>query len=126
MTNLRLEKSVVSICSVEKIVNELILADHDPANLQYYSDRIENYYDDNEADLAFSVLDVLCLEQDGLWQVELLNRVRHSFPEVRDQSIREIVQLLRQDHYITLQDAEMPVLDFRWSLIKRWWRKTRS
>lgn len=123
---LRIEKSVLTVNSVERIVNELVLADHDPANLQYYSDRIENYYDEKEADLAFLVLDVLCHELEGLGQVELLNRVRHSRPDVRDQSVREIVQLLRQDHYLTLHDGELPVLDFRWSLIKRWWRKTRS
>lgn len=123
---LSLVDNPVSTEQVTQIVDDLIFADNDPANLQYYVDRIENYYVVEDADLAFLLLDIVAREESAIGQSELLNRVRHERPEIRDQTVRDVIQLLRQDHYFTLNPgSDESSLDYRWNFIKHWWRKTR-
>ena len=112
---------------VKEIVAELIHADNDPAHLNYYAERITTYYGESDAKYAFSILDILANEDDSLAFEEILNRVRHKHVEAKDEEIREVIQLLRKDHYITQRSKEDEVqYDFRWVLIKQWWRKARS
>ncbi len=111
---------------VKEIVSELILADNDPAHLNYYAERITTYYDQSDAEHAFAILDIMANEE-ALPFDEILNRVRHKHPEAKDEEIRGVIQLLRKDHYITLLNGDHDLrYDFRWVLIKRWWRKARS
>lgn len=112
---------------IRQIVSELIHADNDPAHLNYYAERITTYYESSDAILAFSILDILAQEDGELGFDDILNRVRHIQVEAKDEEVREVIQLLRKDHYITLiSKGEDVRYGFRWVLIKQWWRKARS
>jgi hypothetical protein len=111
---------------VDRAVEALVFADNDPANIGYYANRIQRYYDKAEAALAFVVLDTLAAQKISLPLENLMNLVRHKVPEATDEQIKGICQLLRQDHYLTLERGDDgPLYGFRWKLIKRWWRENR-
>ncbi|MEP7124779.1 MAG: hypothetical protein ABJE95_27875 [Byssovorax sp.] len=111
---------------VARAVDTLLLADHDPANFHYNDARIGTYYDDGEARLARRVLDVIAASDVEMAMPEIVNRVRHQAPETADEAVRSICVLLRQDHYLTLsRQGSAGLHDFRWPILKRWWKETR-
>jgi len=104
----------------------LVLADDDPAQLTYYRDRIPTYYGEEEARLAFLVLDALAGQPGATSLENLINLVRHKDAEVQEEQLREICLLLRRDHYLTLDKRGDDTLhDFRWHIVKRWWKENR-
>lgn len=111
---------------VASAVDALLLADHDPANFHYNDARIGTYYDDEEATLARRVLDVIAASDMAMSMPEIVNRVRHQAPKTADDAVRSICVLLRQDHYLTLgRQGSTSLHDFRWPILKRWWKETR-
>ena len=107
-------------------VDGIVAADNDPAHLRYYVERIQTYYPPDDAALALLILGAIANSDAGLDLDELTNLVRHQKPEVVDERVRQVCDLLRQDHYLTLsQRGRVPEYDFRWRLVKRWWRKNR-
>lgn len=111
---------------VADVIEELVMADHDPVEFGYYLTRIATYYTVEEARIACALLDALCVHETPLPLENLTNLVRHAF-DVSDLSVRDVCRLLRQDHYLTLgQTHGYSTYDFRWSLLKRWWRRNRA
>lgn len=107
-------------------VDALVHADHDPAHLSYFHERIALYYGPEEARLAPLVLDAIASQADAVSMETLINLARHKVLEVRDDQIRDICLLLRRDHYLTLETREgTKVHGFRWKILQRWWKGSR-
>jgi hypothetical protein len=109
---------------VGRAVDELVFADNDPAHLSYNVERIETYYDAADQPVALATLDAVAASDEPLTMEGLTNLVRHKLPHATETHVKDICLLLRQDHYLGL-DPGGRRYDFRWPLVKRWWRENR-
>ena len=111
---------------VSAAIDHLVYDPHDPANLSYYLNRLSSYYTQDQRALALLVLDTLAREQSSRPVPELLNLCRHRDPSLADEQLREILTILSEDHYIArTPGAAGAAYDFRWPLVKKWWKETR-
>ena len=112
---------------VSSAVDHLIYDTQDPADLNHYVSRLSTYYPDDERELALVVLDTMAGQTSPTPVPELLNLCRHRDPSLGDEQLRDAVKVLAEDHYIeaTRSDGGM-AYDFRWPLVKKWWKETRS
>ena len=111
---------------VSAAVDHLVYDPHDPANLNYYLTRLSSYYADDELVLALLVLDTLARHASPTPIQELLNLCRHRDPSLAEEKLRETLTVLSEDHYIErTKRATGAAYDFRWTLIKKWWKETR-
>ena len=111
---------------VSAAVDKLLLADNDPANLNYYVERIHTHYDVADQELALHVLDSLAAAARPAQLSEIVNLVRQNGLNVSDEAVRGACRALKQDHYLTTVVIDgLPYYDFRWGFIKCWWRRNR-
>ena len=111
---------------VSSAVDSLIYDPHDPANFNYYVNRLSSYYTADERALALLVLDTMASLSSPRPVPELLNLCRHRNPSLADEQLREILTTLAEDHYIEPKKcAGGAVYDFRWRLVKKWWKERR-
>ena len=111
---------------VSAAVDHLVYDPHDPANLNYYLTRLSSYYTEDQRVLALLVLDTLARQSSGTPVPDLLNLCRHNSPSLADEQLLEVLAILSEDHYIErTKSATGVAFDFRWPLIKKWWRVTR-
>ena len=112
---------------VTSAVNRLVYDSHDPANFNYYVNRLSTYYTDNARSLALVVLDTVAGQANPTPVPDLLNLCRHRDPSLADEQIREVLTILAEDHYIEPRKcASGAAYDFRWPLVKKWWKERRS
>ena len=112
---------------VSSAVDNLVYDPHDPANLNYYVSRLSSYYADDERSLALIVLDTMAGLPSPTPVPELLNLCRHRAPSLVDEQLREVLTALAEDHYIEPRKcAGRAAYDFRWQLVKKWWKERRS
>ena len=112
---------------VSAAADHLVYAPNDPASLNYYVTRLSLYYPEDQRALALLVLDTLAPQLLPTSVPELLNLCRHRDPSLTDEQLRETLTLLSEDHYIERRKgATGAVYDFRWALVKKWWKETRS
>ena len=108
-------------------MDTLVYDSHDPANLNYYVTRLSSYYADDERSLALVVLDTMAGQASPTPVPELLNLCKHRDPTLADEQLREILTALGEDHYIEpTKCAGGAAYDFRWQLVKKWWKERRS
>ena len=111
---------------VSTAVDHLVYDPHDPANLNYYVTRLSSYYADDQRVLALLVLDTLARQPSPTHVPELLNLCKHRDPTLAEEQLRETLTVLSEDHYIErTKRATGVACDFRWPLIKKWWKETR-
>ena len=111
---------------VSAAVDHLVYDPHDPANLNYYVTRLSSYYADDQRVLALLVLDTLAGRASRTPVPELLNLCKHRDPALEDEQLRGVLTILSEDHYIERSKcATGMACDFRWPLIKKWWKETR-
>jgi uncharacterized protein len=111
---------------VAHAIHELVVADHDPANLRYFVDRIATHYQAQEAVRAKAILDVIAGGQQQLQLVDIANLARHTDDSLTDEDLKETCSLLREDHYLSIRRVgDTAYYDFRWPLLKTWWRGNR-
>ena len=112
---------------ISSAVDHLVYDSHDPANLNYYVNRLSTYYADDERSLALAVLDTMAGLSSPTSVPELLNLCRHRDPSLADGRLREVLTVLAEDHYIEARKHDGgSAYDFRWPLVKRWWKEKRS
>jgi hypothetical protein len=115
-----------TVTDVTGAAEDLVHADDDPAHLAYYHQRLASYYAPEEVRLALLVLNAVASQKEATSMENLLNLARHELPEVREEQIRDTCLLLRRDHYLTLERrGGVTVHDFRWNVVKRWWKENR-
>ena len=112
---------------VSAAVAHLVYDPHDPANLNYYVSRLSSYYADDKRVRALLVLDTLARQPTLTSVPDLLNLCKHHDPALADEQFLEVLTILSEDHYIERSKCASGVAyDFRWPLIKKWWKETRS
>lgn len=112
---------------VTSAVDRLVFDSHDPANFNYYVNRLSTYYTDDARSLALIVLDTVSGQASPIPVPELLNLCRHRDPSLADEQIREVLTVLAEDHYIEpIKRVGGAAYDFRWPLVKKWWKERRS
>lgn len=112
---------------VSNVVEQLIYDPHDPANLNYYLNRLGIYYSEEERALALIVLDTIAGLSTPTPPTELLNLCRHRDPALEEEHFRDVLRVLAEDHYIEpRRTAEGTTYAFRWPLVRRWWREART
>ena len=112
---------------VSSAVDNLVYDSHDPANLNYYVNRLSSYYTDDERSLALVVLDTMAGQASPTPVPELLNLCKHRDPSLSDEQLREVLTALAEDHYIEPRKcAGGAAYDFRWQLVKKWWKERQS
>ena len=89
--------------------------------------RLSSYYAEDERSLALVVLDTMAGLSAPPSVPELLNLCRHRDPSLADEQLREVLTILTEDHYIAAKKrVDGAAYDFRWPLVKKWWRERRS
>ncbi len=115
-----------TIKDVSSAVDRLVYDPADPAHFNYYVNRLSSYYAADERSLALLVLDTMAAQASPVPIPELLNLCKHRDPSLADERLREVLTVLSQDHYIELKkSARGAAYDFRWRLVKRWWKEKR-
>ena len=116
-----------TVQDVSSAVDKLVYGPQDPANLNYYVTRLSSYYTDEERLLALMVLDTMAGLSSPTPIPELLNLCRHRESSLADEQVREVLTILAEDHYIEpSKQAGKIAYDFRWQLVKKWWKEKRS
>ena len=111
---------------VSSAVDKLIYDSHDPANLNYYVTRFDTFYTPEDRDRALLVLDALAGEPSPCSLFSLLNLCRHRDASLPEEGLHNALTILSEDHYIEPQKLEDgTAYDFRWQLVKKWWREKR-
>ena len=116
----------LTLDDVSAAVDALVFDAGDPANFSYYIDRLSSYYTSHEQKLALLVLDAVAGQPSPTPATILLNLCRHQIPSLVEERLREILTILAQDHYLEpSKSAGGVAYDFRWRLVKRWWKARR-
>lgn len=111
---------------VSSAVDTLVYDPHDPANLNYYVTRLSSYYTENERSLALVALDTLSGQATPTPFSELLNLCQHRDPSLAVDQLRNILTALAEDHYVEpIKCAGGAAYEFRWQLVKKWWKERR-
>lgn len=87
--------------------------------LSHFNERIDTYYDADLCPLIRAILDILAVQKKSLKLADLINLLKLEIIDLDSEQVREVLKLLRQDHY--LQRNEQGEEGFYFSLIKRWW-----
>lgn len=112
---------------VSATVDSLVNDPHDPANLRYYVNRMSQYYTDGQRSLALLALDMIALQPAPVSVPALAKLCRHEEPSLGEDPLRDVLTLLAEDHYIEpARTSGAAAYDFRWQLVKRWWKRTRT
>jgi hypothetical protein len=118
-------KLLLAETSVEQHLDSLICNPNDPAHFRYYRERLHVYYEPQEEAIALAALDALAAADQPQSFGDLLNLVRHKFPEAAPELVRDTLSLLSKDHYISRQTGARR-FDFRYSIVRRWWKSERG
>jgi len=116
----------IARADVSTIVDRLIYDPQDPANFRYYVTRISTYYDKPEQLIALAILDCVAGVSSPQSTDAIINFVKHRVVSAADEEVRTTLALLLEDHYLVRQRVNNHLTyDFRWKLVRQWWRETR-
>ena len=112
---------------ISSAVDRLVQDSHDPANFNYYVTRLDTYYTPDDRALALLVLDSLAGQKSPCSFSTLLNLCRHQVASLSEEVLRNALIMLLEDHYIEERKLDgATVHDFRWPLVKTWWKEKRT
>jgi len=109
--------------AVHQMVTGKLTDGSDPWHFAHYRERMDAYYHERQS-LALVLLDVVAGADSPLPLDQITNLARHARSDVDPEAVRDLLKLLRRDHYLQL--SEDGAYDFKFSLIKRWWRLDRG
>jgi hypothetical protein len=109
---------------IPDIVDECLMASNDPWDLRHYRDRIATYYLPDEQAFVLSLLDILATASTPLSFEALFDRLKAHIATEDSETVRDVLRLLHDDHYLTRSSAG--TWRFRFTLIQRWWRLERG
>lgn len=110
--------------SAAGIVTTALIDAQDRWHLRWYRERIDNYYESPESNIALALLDVMATSETPLTFEDLFNLVKHKIETDDEELTREILNRLGKDHYVT-QNSDGRYA-FRFPLIKRYWKLHRG
>lgn len=108
---------------IDIAMDSLINDPMDAADFKDYAVRLQRYYEPKDSILAHMILNLLADSNKPLNLDTISNLIRSQKPETADDTMRDVVNLLRSDHYLA-RTTEKTYL-FRWKFIKSWWQENR-
>lgn len=111
---------------IQELVQRQLVDANDPWELGHFRERIRIYYQDpQDAKLVNLILDTMATADEAQSLTNLLNAVNSQTAEFddRDNLIR-VLRLMERDHYLT-RDSDGNY-EFRFPLIRRWWKLDRG
>lgn len=126
ITHLKLSFAGISIteAGIDKTVNELISGRGNNSQFNHFTERIEAYYNNDEKRIAYELLRILSKSNDLMTSETLLNLVKNKI-EAEDFEISKILADLFEDMYVDkIIDSESISYQFRFILLKKWWKLT--
>ena len=115
---------VIDFDVVRTVVHDCIADENDRWHLQYYRERIDVYYEPEEKALALALLDGVAASQEPLSFEKLFNTIKASVVTEDRETTLGVLTHLRRDHYIAMDLQGR--YNFRFPLIKRFWRLHRG
>jgi hypothetical protein len=109
--------------AARKAVSAGLTDGNDPWHLAHYRERLAEYYPQTW-ESALVLLDAIAGADAPLGTEDVTNLARHARVDVQDEAVRDLLKLLRRDHYLQLNRDG--AYDFKFALIKRWWRLDRG
>ena len=109
---------------VSEIVSGFLVDDNDAWELRHFRTRIDTYYTPEERPFALNLLDILAGADNAIGFDNLFNYLKAKLVTEDHEMARQVLTLLRLDHYVTQTTAGE--YKFRFSVIRRWWRLERG
>jgi hypothetical protein len=109
--------------NVAKVVASQLVDANDPWELLHYRERIPLYYRDDQK-AVLHILDQLASQQGSASVNELLAMLKGSSTFDDRERLLRVLSLMERDHY--LKRDEDGRYQFRFPLIRRWWKINRS
>ncbi len=112
--------------AIEDVVTGLLVDAGDPLELSHFRTRIDVYYHEpKDAELVRLILDCLAPDTTPISVNHLLSQINARSGEHDDRErLLKILRLMERDHY--LSRTTKGEYQFRFSLIRRWWRLDRG
>ena len=121
----RYEGVAIDTAVIQRMVRISLVDADNRWHMAHYLDRIGNYYGVEKSELVRSILDTVATEGAmNTQEIVKFLQATHESP-IPEQSIRDLLKLLEQDHYL-MKDSENFKYQFRYSLIQRYWQAQRS
>ena len=114
-------KSGTAVTSDEvlRIVNAAIQSAHDPWSLKHYEDRTRDYYANNR-EACHALVDSVATAATSMSVQTAINGAKGVVPSVDREQWLELIRLLERDYYL-VRDNTTGGLQFKFSIVKRWW-----
>lgn len=109
--------------NVAKVVKSHLVDANDPWQLLHYRERISTYYPNDRKPVQL-ILDHLAVEPSALSAADLLAMLKGASSFDDREHLMHLLSLMERDHY--LKREENGRFQFRFSLIRRWWRLNRG
>lgn len=121
---------------VAEVISQALVAEQDPWDLEHYVNRLGIYYGPDRKPVVLAVLDELAAAENILsidalhiqLQTKRFPESSHSGKDITSgnrETLLGLLKLLRNDHYVR-QHPDDGSFEFRFTLIKRWWRTSRG
>lgn len=114
----------VTEATVEKIIIEMLTHDQDSYHFKHYESRVATYYHIEDQQLVLGILDTFAMAEEPLTFSTAFNLLKARVVTEDAEKVRDLLTLLRSDHY--LQQLPDGTYQFRFGIIKRWWRLHRG
>jgi hypothetical protein len=121
---LKLQRGNVEPTNITEVVNDCLLDPLNPWKMDYFSERIHNYYNNEQLPYALNLLDVLSASDESLLFDELLNLLRLESATQDKEIARAVLKLLERDYYL-IRQKDLRYC-FRYPLIKNYWQISRG
>jgi hypothetical protein len=116
----------IDVDTIRQEIRSLLVDADDSWHMAHYLKRITNYYGDVDSELVRSILDIVADEQQSISTKDIIRAIQNfSQSPIPEQSIRDLLKLLEQDHYLTKDSIDLKYR-FRYSLIRRYWQCQRD
>ncbi|MCB1099092.1 MAG: hypothetical protein KDN22_26205 [Verrucomicrobiae bacterium] len=120
---LKIAGGTVDSHRVREMVKHQLTDEKDPWELYHYRERIPIYYGD-DAKTVLLILDDLAVRSESMSVADLLGALKNVSGFDDREALLSLLKLLVQDHYLS-RDSN-GAYQFRFPLIKRWWKINRS
>ncbi|NOV29907.1 hypothetical protein [Methylomonas sp. ZR1] len=109
---------------IDKQVSKQLLDGNDPWELAHYRDRISTYYGTASEAAVLALLDSIAVRDETTAVNTILHELKSQGLAVDREGLLKLLKAVEQDHY--LAKDEQGHYQFRFPLLKRWWRLSRG
>jgi hypothetical protein len=117
---------IIDVDTIRQEIQSLLVDADDSWHMAHYLNRIASYYGEANSELVRSILDIVADEPLSIATKDIIQAIQNSSPvPIPEQSIRDLLKLLEQDHYLAKDSIDFKY-QFRYSLIRRYWQCQRG